>query len=116
MRFRPGDDKAVRWFPSIPLDNVLKEVLVGKYLEPQLERWGGGVQFTVPHTIGRPVERDEVLCRLDRFYRAAHARTVGLWLWPELSVARSIVVVHEGETRAESRQRSSLFVAVSLPA
>ena len=73
--------------------------------------------LTVSNTTAQPMEQDKLPHLFDRFYRTDQSRnsqTGGYGLG--LSIAKSIVLAHKGKIRAESPDRNSLSVIVSLPA
>ena len=112
-----GDEKAIRQLLSILLDNALKYSPAGGQLELRLEKQGRNILLTVSHPSAQPVERDQLSCLFDRFYRGDRSRssqTGGYGLG--LSIARSIVLAHRGKIRAESPDGNILSVVVTLPA
>lgn len=111
-----GDEKAIRQLLSILLDNALKYSPAGGRLELRLEKQGRTVLLTISNTSAQPVEQNKLAHLFDRFYRTDQSRssqTGGYGLG--LSIARSIVLAHNGKIRAESPDGQILTVIIHLP-
>lgn len=110
-----GDEASIRQLTGILLDNALKHSdergLIRLSVRP---RGRGGCVITVYNTV-QSVEPGDLNLLFQRFYRADRSRnsqTGGYGLG--LAIARAIVSAHKGKISAESRDKRSLTITVTL--
>jgi two-component system sensor histidine kinase BaeS len=111
----PGDAQRLRQLLHNLLENNLRYVENGGWVEIRLEATPGGAQLTVSDS-GPGVTDDHLERLFDRFYRVGQGRSrasggSGLGL----SICRNIAEAHGGSIRAKPSRSGGLAITVELP-
>lgn len=111
-----GDEKMIGQALSNLLDNALKYSEPGGAISLTLEKRGRSLCLEVYNTTPS-ISEEDLKSLFDRFYRADTSRnsqTGGHGIG--LSIVQAVVLAHNGEVSASSRDGRSLTVSVTLPA
>lgn len=110
-----GDEKAVRQFVTILLDNAVKYSNEGGKIEITLVKQKNTIRLSVFNT-AECITKENISHLFDRFYRTDSSRNsknggYGLGL----SIASAIVGVHKGKINASTQDGKSLLITAVFP-
>ena len=109
-----GDSKAISQLVSILLDNAIKYAPTDSIITLSLEKQVKGICLSVTNTTLQPPDKQQLSRLFDRFYRTDNARsTPGHGIG--LSIARAIVIGHNGRITAETPAENTLRITACFP-
>ncbi len=111
-----GNDKAIRQLVSILLDNALKYSETDGTISITLTRQNRFVVLSVYNTVAGSIDPKQLKYVFDRFYRTDASRnseTGGHGIG--LSIAKAIVIAHDGKIKATTNDEKSFVITATFP-
>jgi len=111
-----GNEKSIRQLIGILLDNAIKYSPTGGTVSLTVEKQNTSLRLSVYNTTTQDISKEELKLLFDRFYRidpSRNSQTGGHGIG--LSLAKAIIIAHNGKIHASSKESKTLQIMITLP-